>query len=49
MDKTTISLKIRTELKRTLAKLSDNDNRSETYHLEKALQNYFISKKILKE
>lgn len=39
--KISISLKIRKELKDTLAKLSNNDGRSETWHLERALLNYF--------
>ena len=48
LTKTTISLKIKKELKDTLAKLSNTDGRSETYHLERALTNYFIAKKVLK-
>jgi len=46
MDKVTLSLKIKTPLKQTLSRLSKDDGRTETYHLERALENYFISKKI---
>ena len=47
MDKTAISLKIKSYLKNLLEKLSDQDGRSETYHLERALINYFKAKKLL--
>lgn len=48
MKKEPLSLKIKSELKEML-NLVTQDGRTQTYHLEKALINYFKAKKITKE
>jgi len=42
-----ISLKLKPELKHQLKELSIIDGRSQTFHIEKALFNYFKAKKLL--
>ena len=47
MKKAMICLKIRENLKQGLETLKKKDGASQTYHLEKALDRYFQSKKVV--